>query len=54
MSAQASQELSGAFPPNPRVGRRRAQLIENGARGASVHALSLADVRALEGDPSPA
>src|SRR5262245_48706449 len=54
MSAQASQELSGAFPPSPRAGRRRAQLIENGARGASVHALSLADVRALEGDPSPA
>ena len=54
MSAQASQELSGAYPPSPRAGRRRAQLIENGARAASVQALSLADVRALEGDPSPA
>jgi uncharacterized protein (DUF2336 family) len=54
MSAQASQELSGAYPPSPRAGRRRAQLIENGARAASVQALTLADVRALEGDPSPA
>jgi uncharacterized protein (DUF2336 family) len=54
MSEQASQELSGAYQPSPSAGRRRAQLIENGARGASVHALSLADVRALEGDPSPA
>jgi uncharacterized protein (DUF2336 family) len=36
------------------AGRRRAQLVENGARAASVHALSLADVRALEGDSSPA
>ena len=54
MSAQASQELSGAYPPSPRAGRRRAQLIENGAKAASVQALSLADVRALEGDPSPA
>jgi uncharacterized protein (DUF2336 family) len=36
------------------AGRRRAQLVENGARAANVHALSLADVRALEGDSSPA
>ena len=54
MSAQASQQLSGAYQPNPRAGRRRAQLIENGARATNVQALSLADVRALEGDPSPA
>jgi uncharacterized protein (DUF2336 family) len=54
MSAQASQELSGAYQPSPRAGRRRAQLIENGARATNVQALSLADVRALEGDPSPA
>jgi uncharacterized protein (DUF2336 family) len=36
------------------AGRRRAQLIESGARAASVQALSLADVRALKDDPSPA
>ena len=54
MSAQASQDLSGAYHPGPMAGRRRAQLVENGARAANVHALSLADVRALEGDSSPA
>ena len=54
MSAQASQDLSGAYPPSPVAGRRRAQLIESGARAASVQALSLADVHALQGDPSPA
>jgi hypothetical protein len=36
------------------AGRRRAQLIERGARAASVRALSLADVHALKDDPSPA
>ena len=54
MSAQASQNLSGAYPPSPVAGRRRAQLIESGARAASVQALSLADVHALKDDPSPA
>jgi uncharacterized protein (DUF2336 family) len=36
------------------AGRRRAQLIENGARAASAPPLSLADVRALQSDASPA
>jgi uncharacterized protein (DUF2336 family) len=54
MSAQASQSLPGPYSPSPVAGRRRAQLIENGARAASVQALSLADVRALKDDPSPA
>jgi uncharacterized protein (DUF2336 family) len=54
MSAQASQNASGAYPPGRVAGRRRAQLIESGARAASVQALSLADVHALKDDPSPA
>jgi uncharacterized protein (DUF2336 family) len=54
MSAQASQNPSGAYPPGRVAGRRRAQLIESGARAASVQALSLADVHALKDDPSPA
>jgi uncharacterized protein (DUF2336 family) len=54
MSAQASQDLSGAYPPSPVAGRRRARLIESGAKAASVQALSLADVHALKDDPSPA
>jgi uncharacterized protein (DUF2336 family) len=54
MSAQASQDLSGAYPPSPVAGRRRAQLIESGARAAGAQALSLADVHALKDDPSPA
>jgi uncharacterized protein (DUF2336 family) len=54
MSAQASQKPSGAFPPSRVAGRRRAQLIESGARAASVQVLSLADVHALKDDPSPA
>ena len=35
MSAQASQHLSGAHPPRPVAGRRRAQLVANGARASS-------------------
>jgi uncharacterized protein (DUF2336 family) len=54
MSAQVSLNMSGPYPPSPAVGRRRAQLVESGARAASAQALSLADVRALEEDPSPA
>ena len=54
MSAQASQSLSVAYPQSPAAGRRRAQLIESGARAANPHALSLADVQALQDDPSPA
>jgi uncharacterized protein (DUF2336 family) len=54
MSAQASQMLSGAYPQSPVAGRRRAQLIEHGARAANPQALSLADVQALQADPSTA
>src|SRR5690606_3261426 len=54
MSAQASQSLSGAYPQSPAAGRRRAQLLQGSARAAGVQALSLADVQALQRDPSPA
>lgn len=53
MSAPASQNLFGAYPPSPIAGRRRAQLVESGARAASVQVLSLADVCALKDDRSP-
>jgi uncharacterized protein (DUF2336 family) len=54
MSAQASQSLSGHYPQNPMAGRRRARLIEGGARAANPQGLSLADVQALQEDRSPA
>jgi uncharacterized protein (DUF2336 family) len=54
MSAQASQSLSGHYPPSPAAGRRRARLVEGGARAASPQGLSLADVQALQDDRSPA
>lgn len=54
MSAQASQSLSGAYPQSPAAGRRRAQLIESGAKAVTPQALSVADVQALQEDPSPA
>lgn len=53
MSAQASQSLSGD-DPRPVPGRRRARLIEGGARAANSQGLSLADVQALRNDASPA
>jgi uncharacterized protein (DUF2336 family) len=52
MSAQASQHLSGAQPPGAVAGRRRAQLVANGAK--AEQRLSRADVQALQVDPSPA
>jgi uncharacterized protein (DUF2336 family) len=54
MSAQAIQSLSGHRPQGPVAGRRRARLIEGGARAATSQGLSLADVQALQGDRSPA
>ena len=54
MSAQASQSLSVAYPQSPAAGRRRARLIEGGARAANPAPLSLADVQALQNDASPA
>ncbi|HYZ27395.1 MAG TPA: DUF2336 domain-containing protein [Geminicoccaceae bacterium] len=51
MSAQASQHLSGA-QPGPVAGRRRAQLVANGAK--AEQRLSRTDVQALQVDPSPA
>ena len=53
MSAQASESLSGQYPQGPQAGRRRARLIQGGARAANPPALSLADVQALQDDPSP-
>jgi uncharacterized protein (DUF2336 family) len=54
MSAQASQKLSGAHPPSPVAGRRRAQLVANGVKAAAEPPLSRRDVQALQVDPSPA
>ncbi len=54
MSAQAIQSLSGHCPQSPAAGRRRARLIEGGARAANPQGLSLADVQALQDDRSPA
>jgi uncharacterized protein (DUF2336 family) len=51
MSAQAILHLSGA-QPGPVAGRRRAQLVANGAK--AEQRLSRADVQALQVDPSPA
>jgi uncharacterized protein (DUF2336 family) len=53
MSAQASESLSGQYHQGPQAGRRRARLIQGGARAANPQALSLADVQALQNDPSP-
>ena len=54
MSAPASPSPSGDCPKRPAAGRRRARLIEGGARAGNPQALSLADVQALQNDPSPA
>jgi uncharacterized protein (DUF2336 family) len=54
MSAQASQDLSGAPSPRPVAGRRRARLVAGGARASAGEPLSQADVQALQVDPSPA
>ena len=54
MSAQASQDLSGAPSPRPVAGRRRARLVAGGARASAGEPLSHADVQALQVDPSPA
>lgn len=54
MSAQASQTASGTSPNIPMAGRRRAQLIERGGKAAVEQRLSLDDVKALQGDSSPA
>lgn len=54
MSAQASQAVSGASPDSPVAGRRRAQLLQGGARAAFDRRLSLDDVEALQTDSSPA
>jgi uncharacterized protein (DUF2336 family) len=54
MSAQASQDLSGAPLPRPVAGRRRARLVAGGARASAGEPLSQADVQALQVDPSPA
>jgi uncharacterized protein (DUF2336 family) len=53
MSAQASESLSGQYHQGPQAGRRRARLIQGGTRAANPQALSLADVQALQDDPSP-
>jgi uncharacterized protein (DUF2336 family) len=53
MSAHASESLSGQYHQGPQAGRRRARLIQGGARPANPQALSLADVQALQDDPSP-
>jgi uncharacterized protein (DUF2336 family) len=53
MSAQASQDPSGAHAPNPIAGRRRARLVASGAKAGAGQQLSLADVQALQADPSP-
>jgi uncharacterized protein (DUF2336 family) len=54
MSARASQSLSGHYPQSTSAGRRRARLVEGGARAANPQGLSLADVQALQDDRSPA
>ena len=54
MSAQASQSPSGHCPQIPAPGRRRARLVEGGARAANPQGLSLADVQALQDDRSAA
>jgi uncharacterized protein (DUF2336 family) len=54
MSAQASQDLSGAHAPSPIAGRRRTRLVARGARAAAGEPLSRSDVEALQVDPSPA
>jgi hypothetical protein len=54
MSAQASQDPSGAHAPSPIAGRRRARLVASGAKAGAGQQLSLADVQALQADPSPA
>jgi uncharacterized protein (DUF2336 family) len=53
MSAQASESLSGQYHQGPQAGRRRARLIQGSATAANPPALSLADVQALQDDPSP-
>jgi uncharacterized protein (DUF2336 family) len=54
MSAQASESLSRHHVQSPVAGRRRARLIQGGVKAANQQALSVADVQALQDDPSPA
>jgi uncharacterized protein (DUF2336 family) len=50
MSAQASRDRTVDAPsPSPAAGRRRARLVASGG----AQPLSLSDVQALQGDPSP-
>ena len=54
MSAQASQSPSGDNACSPVAGRRRARLIQGAVKAANPQALTVADVQALQDDPSPA
>jgi uncharacterized protein (DUF2336 family) len=54
MSAQASQDPSGAQAPSLIAGRQRARLVASGSRAAAGRPLSRSDVQALQVDPSPA